>query len=146
MKNGKAELPSEPLWERLNSCQELRAIVGNRIKPNKPTPGEEESQKPYVTFWRITGGGAYDLGGRSGLQNYMFRIEFHADTDKQAEVIREIVLDRLCGNAKRNIEPWVDRSQGVQGCFAADDADADTDDDGQQISGQTFSLWFCPQV
>lgn len=146
MKEGKYEVPSEPLYNRLITDAAITAIVKDRIKPNQPTQGFDGAKKPYISFWRITGGGNKDLTGRSGLQNYFFRIEFHAETDDEAEVLRELVLNRLCGNPRKGIAAWIDRTQGVLGCFAQDDADADTDDDGFQISGQTVSLHFCPQI
>lgn len=146
MKDGKYQYPGEALWVRMTTDADLQEIVGNRIKPNKPTPGEDTARKPYISFWRVTGGGNTNLSERSGLQNYYYRFEFHADTDDESELLRELTLNRLCGNPRQAIAPWIDRAQGVQACFAVDDADVDTDDDGFQIGGQTVSLHFCPQV
>lgn len=134
---------TEAIGQRLVSDDAIKGIVRQGIYPNHPAP---DTPKPYLVFFKLSGGGNSDLGGKSGLQAYNFRFEFYAETDEEAEEIRRAVLDRLCGNRKKSIAPWRDMPSGVQGCFPVDDADIDVDDAGNKVAGQTVTLWFCPQV
>lgn len=146
MVNGKPVNSGEALAQRLLTGEDVKALVGTRITPNKPTQGESFNVKPYLCFWKVGGGGESNLAGRTRLQSYQWRIEFHAETDEQAEKLREVVLDRLAGNPRNGIPVWRDLESGVHVCKVVDDADAEVREDGSQIAGQTFSIWFCPQV
>lgn len=121
------------------------AIVGNRITPNAPTQEESQLQRPYVAFWRISGGGTILLTESPRLSNYQYRVECVADTDAVAELLMDAVADRLFGNSRSAIAPWVDRTNGIQCCRPASDRDSDQREDGSLTTGQTLSLWFCPQ-
>lgn len=135
--------PNEAMADRLLTDLAIRLVVDNRITPNKPM---QEGVKPYIVFFKLGGGGETDLAGERKLRVFDYRLEFHADTDAVTEALRELCLDRLCGNSRKSIAVWRDTTNGVQGCFPVDDADADTLDDGTQIAGQTVRLWFCPQA
>lgn len=134
----------EAINARLLSGEYVAAIVGTRVTPNKPTQGSE-GVKPYLCHYRLTGGGASTLEDSCKLQRYLYRLEFYCETDGAAEELRKACLDRLCGNSRESIAPWVDKASGVHTCRPVDDADADTLDDGSQVAGQTVSIWFCPQ-
>lgn len=138
--------PNEALGQRLLTDEGLKEKLGIRMTPNKPRKNDGGgSTKPYLVFFKIGGGGNGDLGGKSGLQGHAYRLLAYATTDKEAEEILALVSDRLAGNRRKGVEPWIDKANGVHACLPADDADADTDDDGDQYSGQTYTLWFCPQ-
>lgn len=134
---------TEAIAQRLFTENAVTAIVGNRITPNKPLA---EGLKPYLCFYRLGGGGGRNLAEVNRLQNGFYRIEFYCDTEEQTEALREVVIDRLCGNPRKGIPPWADRASGVQSCRPVDDADADTQEDGSQIAGQTVSIWFACQI
>lgn len=140
------ELPrngTEAIAQRLLSGQEVTAIVGNRVTPHFPT---QEGVRPYVAFWRMSGGEANDLSGSRRLQQGMWRVECYADTDEAAERLMDVVADRLFGNSRKGVPPWQDRTTGVQCCRPADDRDAEGLAGGGFVAGQTASLSFCPQV
>lgn len=126
----------------LFGAPEIAAVVQDRITPNMPT---QEGQKPYVAFWRISGGGTTLLSESPRLNNYLYRVECYAETDAEAESLMDMVADRLAGNGRKGILPWVDRLNGIQCCRPAGDRDTDTLGAESISAGQTFSLWFCPQ-
>jgi hypothetical protein len=65
------------------------------------------------------------------------RVEAVATTEAEAKAVLSEVRTLLSG--------WSDRSIGVQGCFEAEDEDESTLDDGAEVAGQTFRLYFAPQ-
>lgn len=131
--------PGEAIAGRLLSgAPDVAALVGSRIFPSKPT---QDAQGDYVVYFRTGGGGNTALGGRIGLQAYEMRVECYARTAGSADAILAAVVARLAGPPA-----WRDRPNGVQGCFPVGDADEQVLDDGDQVSGQTFSLWFKPQA
>lgn|GEM_PF-4130224 len=119
---------------RLKEAGPLTALIQNRSYPSKPT---DNCPLPYVVYLRVSGGDGMNLGGPRRLSQHDIRVEAYAETEQQAEEVLDAVRDQLHG--------WRDRTIGVQGCFAQGDADESTEDDGNQVSGQTFSLHFCPQ-
>lgn len=129
--------------ERLLSETSLTPLVGNRITPNHP---ETDPEGDYIVFQKISGGEGFNLAESRRLKNYFYRVDIYADTDERAEVILAIVQTRLFGNPLAGIPPWRSLSDGVQGCFPLDDADADTLEDGGAANGQSLSIWFAPQA
>lgn len=127
--------PAEAIAGRLTEPNtDLAGLVDTRVYPNKPT---QEPSGDYVTFYRSGGGDGSTLGGANGLKSSEIRVEAVAPTQAVAESILDAVAVLLDG--------WRDRSIGVQGCFAVGDRDEDTQDDGRQVAGQTYSLHFKPQ-
>lgn len=128
--------PAEAIAGRLlaDDAAALAALVGDRIWPNKPT---QDPACPYVTFFRSGGGDGVRLDGATSLNPAEVRVEAVAETQGEADAVMAAVAERLAG--------WRDRSIGVQGCFPAGDRDEQTNDDGRQVSGQSFTLWFKPQ-
>ncbi len=114
------------------------ALVASRVYPSKPT---QEPTGNYIVYYRTAGGDGVRLGERSGLQNYTVRVEATAETQAAAESIIDAVIARLAGPPV-----WVDKANGVSGCFAQGDKDEDVLEDGRQVSGQSFSVWFKPQT
>lgn len=111
----------------------LAALVSTRVYPSKPT---QDAALPYVVWWETGGDGLKTIGGRSRLQQYDVRVECYATTEAGSKAVLEAVRDLLDG--------WRDREDGVQGCFASEDADQQTLEDGTEVAGQTFRLWFVP--
>jgi len=126
--------PIEAIAGRLLATSALTALVGSRSYPSKPT---DNAALPYVVFYKQSGGDGINLAAVKGTRNYDIRVDVYSTTEEEAEEILEAVAGRLDG--------WQDRPNGVQGCFARGDADEQTQDDGSQVSGQTYSLWFNPQ-
>jgi hypothetical protein len=112
----------------------LAALIGTRAYPSKPT---QEPEEDYVTFWQTGGGDGITLAGPRQLKSYDVRVEATATTQARAAAILNAVAAVLDG--------WQNKGIGVQGCFAVGDADETVQDDGRQVSGQTFQLWFKPQ-
>jgi hypothetical protein len=112
----------------------LIALVGSRVTPSKPTP--ENEALPNVTWWEAGGDGMTTLGGRSSLQPNEVRVECHAETEAESKAI----LAEVRGLLLLTRQQWRDLSLGVQGCFAAEDADQITLEDETEVSGQTFRL------
>lgn len=135
--------PGEAIAQRLLAYTALTPLVGNRITPNLP---DSEPSGPYIVFQRVTGGGGVNLTGKSRLQQYFYRLDVYAATDDVAEQILTLVRNCLFGNETTAEPPWRSLSDGVQGCMPQDDISADTLEDGAQANGQTFSIWFAPQV
>lgn len=113
---------------------DLAALVSTRIAPSKPT---QDPEGDHVSFWLTGGGDGAKLSGRNGLKPFDVRVEATATTQAGAEAIL-IQVDAL-------LDGWRDRDRGVQGCFAVGDRDEDTLQDGRQVSGQTYRLWFKAQ-
>lgn len=128
--------PGEAIAGRLTAADAtaLAALVATRVFPSKPT---QEPTGDYVTFWRTGGGDGGTLAASNGLRQHEMRVECTGSTEAVAESILGAVSARLNG--------WRDRTIGVQGCFAVGDSDETTLDDGRQVSGQTFGLWFKAQ-
>ncbi len=126
--------PSEAIGTRLTSDTALAALVSDRIAPIKP---EHDATLPYVVFTKSSGGDGANLTAARRTRQHDIRVDVYAANETDAEPVLAAVLDRL--------DCWQDRSIGVQGCFAQGDADQEQMDDGNVISGQTFSLWFSPQ-
>ncbi len=130
--------PGEALASRLLAHAGVAALAGAKVYPSKPTqdPPGGANPWPYLVYFRTGGGDGKNLAGRTRLQNYAMRVDCYATTQAAAEQIAAAVAAALDG--------WADRDNGVQGCFAAGDMDEQTTEDGSQVSGQTFSLWFAP--
>jgi hypothetical protein len=128
---------SEAIAGRLTDAVEataLIALVGSRVYPSKPT---QDAALPHVVFWETGGDGMKTLAGRSRLQTYDVRVECYAETEAGAKA----VLDE----ARALLDGWRDKSVGVLGCFASEDADQATLEDATEVSGQTFRLHYIPQ-
>ena len=134
---------SDVFAQRLLTGAGVAALVGTRVYPSKPA---QDVAEDYVVYFRTGGGDAKTLGGRSGLQPSDIRVECYASTQAAAEAILKAVTTRLCGDRAAGVPGWRDRANGVHGCFAQGDSDEQVLDDGGQVSGQTFSLWFKPQA
>lgn len=134
---------SEALAQRLLTGAGVTALVGTAVFPSKPT---QDPPASYVVYFRQGGGDTRTLAGRGGLQPHDIRVECYARTQADAEAILAAVAARLCGDKATATPAWRDRTNGVQGCFAQGDSDEQVTDDGWQVSGQTFSLWFKPQT
>lgn len=132
---------SEAIAGRLLGDAGVTALVSTRITPDKPM---QEPDGNYLSFWRVSGGDGYNLARRNGLQQYQHRVEATARTQAEAEAILQAALLRLCGDNDA-VDPWVDKANGIFGCFAVGDADEQTLDDGRQVSGQSFNVWFKPR-
>lgn len=128
----------EAIATRLLTEPAVTALVGTRIYPSKPT---QDPAAAYLVYYRTGGGDGRRLGGRHGLQNYAVRVEATAATQGEAEAILAAVRDRLTPAGER----WVDKDNGVHGCSTVGDADEQTLEDGRQVSGQTFGIWFKAQ-
>lgn len=112
----------------------VTALVGQRVFPSKPT---QDSLWPYVVATKTAGGDEVRLDGPAGLQGYSVRLDCYAKTEAEAEAVLAAAAARL--------DRWRDRANGVQGCFPQGDADEEVLDDGSQVSGQTFTVWFKAQ-
>ncbi len=129
--------PSEVLHGRLSDetdAAALIALVSDRLFPSKP---DQDAALPLLTWWVVGGDGLGTLSGRSRLQAYDLRLEAHARTEAESVAVLAAARPVLHG--------WRDREIGVQGCFATEDTDQQTIDDGTEVSGQTFRLWYAPQ-
>lgn len=140
----KPKNPTDAIGERLRAHVKLATRAKDRISPNKPDQEANGTTRPYVYFFKIGGGGNTDLDGASHLQSYTYRVAVLASRDEEAEELLGYAREALVGDRAQGIPPWRDLANGIHGCFPADDADADTDDDGEQFSGQSFRLWFSP--
>ena len=129
----------EAIAQRLLTEPAVTALVGTRIYPSKPT---QDPTEKYVVYYRTGGGDGRRLAGRHGLQNYAVRVEATAGTQAEAEAILAAVRERLAPVGDR----WVDKTNGVHGCSTVGDADEQTLEDGRQVSGQTYSIWFKAQT
>lgn len=130
---------SEVLKARLThstDAADLIAMVSSRVTPSKPT--QQNVVIPNVTWWELGGDGMVTLGGRSGLQPSEVRVECHAETEEESKAI----LAEVRGLLLLTRAQWRTLNLGVQGCFAAEDADQTTQEDGTEVSGQTFRLHF----
>jgi hypothetical protein len=114
----------------------LIALVGDRVFPSKPP--QENPTLPYVVWWETGGDGMVTLGGRSTLQPYEVRVECYAETEDESKAI----LAEVRGLLLLSRAAWKLLNLGVQGCFASEDADQMTLEDGTEVSGQTFRLHF----
>lgn len=133
---------SEAIAQRLLNHTPLSDLVATRITPNFP---QQEPDGDYLVFFRTGGGGNTNFDGRCGLQEFMYQLEAYAASDEVAEKILSAAVERLCGNQRKGILPWVDRDNGVQGCFNNADASNDIRADGTMVLGQTVTIFFCPQ-
>lgn len=113
---------------------DLEALVDDRVYPSKPTGN---ATLPYVVFFRQSGGEGANLNAQRGTRQFEIRVDVYATSQEQADEVLEAVFTQL--------HCWRDRVNGVQGCFARDDADEQVLDDGNHTAGQTFSLTFNPQ-
>lgn len=113
---------------------DLAALVDTRVYPSKPT---QEPDGDHVVYYRTGGGDGTKLGASNGLRQHEMRVECVSETAAGAEAILDAADALLSG--------WRDRDIGVQGCFASGDRDESTLEDGRQVSGQTYSLWFKAQ-
>lgn len=112
----------------------VTAIAGDRVKPSKPT---QDDSLPYVSVFRSSGNEGLNLGEVRRVRQNDIRCDAWARNQKEAQNLLAAIVARLDG--------WADKPNGVHGCFAQGDANEQTNDDGDQISGQTFSVWFAPQ-
>lgn len=112
----------------------LAALVAGRVYPSKPT---QEPTGDYVIYYRAGGGDGANLSGASRLKAHEMRVEATGTTETGAEAVLDAAVALLDG--------WQDRSIGVQGCFGVGDRDESVLEDGRQVSGQTFRLWFKAQ-
>lgn len=112
----------------------LIALVSSRVTPSKPT--QQNEVLPNVTWWEAGGDGMVTLGGRSSLQPSEVRVECHAETESESKAI----LAEVRGLLLLTRAQWTALGLGVQGCFAAEDADQMTLEDDTEVSGQTFRL------
>lgn len=112
----------------------LAALVAARVYPSKPT---QEPAGDYVVFYRQGGGDGMTLAGANRLRQHEMHVEATSTSEDGAEAIIEAVDSLLNG--------WRNTAVGVQGCFAVGDRDEATLEDGRQVSGQTYSLWFRAQ-
>jgi hypothetical protein len=129
----------EAIATRLLTDIATAALVGTRIYPSKPT---QEPNGDYIVYFRTAGGGGKRLKARNGLQNYSVRVEAVAETQAKAEAILKAVTNRLTPAEGT----WKDSTIGVQGCYSQGDADEQTLEDGRQVSGATFGIWFKAQT
>lgn len=130
--------PSEAMNERLTvdpPAGDLSALIGDRAFPCKPT---QEAELPYLAWWEVSGGGGTTMSGPTRLKQHEMRVEAYAATEDEA--VRVLAAARLL------LAGWRDRNRGVQGCFESEDADQESLDDGVEVAGQTFRLWFAPQL
>ena len=127
--------PGEAIAARLTSAVAGTASVGN-VFPTLPT---QDAPQTYTTYRRVSGGGATNFHGRSGLQAYTYRIDVYAPDEVTAEAVLTAIMDPDSG-----LPGWNDRPNGVQGVFPSDDADADVLDDGYatRAPGQSFVIYF----
>lgn len=128
---------SEVITDRFTTipaANALIALVADRVFPSKPA---QNAVLPFVVWWLTSGDGAKTLSGRSRLQQYDLRVEAVATTEAESAAVLDTVRILLDG--------WQDRLAGIQGCFAAEDVDQQTLDDGSEIAGQTFRLHYIPQ-
>jgi len=128
----------EAIAQRLLTEPAVTALVGTRVYPSKPT---QDPVEKYIVYYRTGGGDGRRLAGRLGLQNYQVRVESTAGTQAEAEAILAAIIERLTPAGDR----WVDKDNGVHGCSTVGDADEQTLEDGRQVSGQTFAIWFKAQ-
>lgn len=129
----------EAIAQRLLAEPAVTSIVGNRVYPSKPT---QDPSAAYVVYYRTGGGDGRRLAGRNGLQNYAVRVEAVAGSQGEAEAVLKAVRDCLTPEGAA----WVDKGNGVHSCSTVGDADEQTLEDGRQVSGQTFGIWFKAQT
>jgi len=127
--------PGEAIASRLLATPAVVALVGVRVTPSKPP---QDAPGDYLVYYRSAGGGGMRLNGPAGLNAYSMRVDCYSETQAGAEAILTAVRSALGG--------WSDRANGVQGCFAQEDADEQVIDDAgggvYQVSGQSFQLWY----
>lgn len=112
----------------------VAALVLDRVKPSKPT---QDDLLPCISVYRSSGNDGTNLAAVRRLRQNDIRVDAWARNQKEAQAVLAVAVDRLDG--------WSDKPNGVHACLAQGDADEQTNDDGDQISGQTFSVWFAPQ-
>lgn len=125
-------LTSEAIAGRLldeDEAADLIDLIADRVFPSKPA---QDTTLPYLVFYLTGGGGMNTVDGPSRLQPRSLRVEGY-DRDEAGSAA---VLDA----ATAVLDGWRDRENGIQGCFAEEDADQQTDGE-LEISGQTFRLW-----
>lgn len=124
--------PTEAVNARLIADAGVGALVADRVYPSKPT---QDATWPYVVSWKQGGGDGVNLDrGRNTIQSYLVRVEAYAVTSASAEAIMAAVVTALAG--------WQDKTNYVWGVFPTGDADEQVSDDGTQISGQSFNVFF----
>lgn len=130
--------PSEAIATKLLATAGVTSLVGRdatsgvySIFPDKPT---QDAPWDYVVFYKTGGGDGLRLDGRNKLQNYTFRFDVYAQTQGRAEALIKAITVAFDG--------WVDVANKVKGCFPVGDEDEQVFDDGTQISGKSFSLWY----
>src|SRR5262245_48755639 len=123
--------PGEAIAQRLLANGSITALVNQRVYPSKP---EGNPTWPFIVYFRAGGGGGHHLGGRNRTQEYTMRVEVYAEHDTQAQPIIAAVVSAL--------KNWRDIPNKVHGSFATDDADEVVLDDGSQVPGQSFRLFF----
>lgn len=124
---------SEAIYGRLQdatAAASLIALIGVKAFPSKP---EQDTELPYLVFYLTGGGGLNTVDGPSTLQPRSLRVEGYAATEAGSAAVLDAAAAALDG--------WSDRPNGIQGCFAEEDADQQTLPDAIEVSGQTFRLW-----
>jgi hypothetical protein len=137
-----SKTPAEALAKRVLTDAAIVAKLGNRFTPSMP---DQEPEYYYGVYRRVGGGDGTLIDGPRGLKAYLYRIEVFGKLSEECDAILLAIIDRLCGNPRKGLAVWRDIADGVQGCFPAEDQDADTLDDGGRVNGQTVTLWFNPQ-
>ena len=132
-----ARTEGEAIATRLLGDAAITALVSQRVFPSKPT---QDPQNDYIVYYRVGGGDGRTLKGRSRLQNYQVRVEATAMTQAKAEAIMAAVRNSLTPPD----ETWKYPENGIEGVHSTADADEQTLEDGRQVSGQTFGVWFRP--
>lgn len=129
---------AEALASRVLSEPLVTNQIGQRFWPSKPT---QEPLDDYAVYLQESSGETPTLEGRARLRRHLIQIMVIAKTKTIADSIMKAIGDRLAGNGS-DIPVWVDKPNGVHACFAMDDADEDTLEDGRQMNTQTFAIHF----
>ena len=128
--------PGEALVGRLMATAAVTARIGDRLFPLRP---DQDPPNDYVCYRKVAGGGGKRLNGRNALQSYLLRVTCYSTSQQAAEATLKAIITALTGG-------WVDKTNGIHGCFDAEDQDDDLDADGcgdmYKTAGQTFELWF----
>lgn len=111
--------------------------AADRVYPQMNT---QEPETPLVIVTVLGGEGRTTLKGQSrGVKPNTLQVESYGATQDEADALAAEIRALLTPNN----QPWRDRSEGVQGCFFEDTADATTAD-GLRVVQETYRVMHSP--
>lgn len=117
------------------------ALASGRVNPLTNTPG---AALPLIVVSRQGNVSAPRLSGkRAALSSATIEVACYAATQAEAVSLAKSVRDRLAPTGA----PWVDPTEGVQGCFYQDSTDeviGDPAQDTPRVVRETYLVWHTP--